>query len=343
MHKQTKEEKLVRQFLSIPLLKSHITDEFHFKIARKLCAYIFEQAIFNGDDTIIHICVKSDDFTLMDRLLDILHKFHLYELLNRRNYNGECCVHIASAMNKSNVLQKLIEFGANVNAADSNDNTALHVAIQNDNDDCVSTLLNSATTQTSTESVYQIIDIDLRVFNDFGYSPLHLASIKNNLNVVRMLNRKAAEKHGGCPIFDDVDQKHGNNALQMAIESDAYDVAEYLILNKCINPFKTNKSGHTALYLARVANATKLLNLMRKYTISNDEHKMCNGEDYPYNDDVDDDDDDTSSKDSFESQETNKVKICYEFQNAIEYFNLSFFSDLFLTCVDAFISSKINF
>lgn len=123
----TKEEKLIRQFLNIPLFKSSTVDERSFKIGRKLCAFIFERAIFNGDDTIIHISMKSDDNTLMERLLDILHTFKLHELLNRRNYNKESCAHLASAMNKSNILKRLIELGANVNVIDSTGNTALHL------------------------------------------------------------------------------------------------------------------------------------------------------------------------------------------------------------------------
>lgn len=297
LNELTKEEKLVRQFLNIPLFMSSKVEERSFKIGRKLCAFIFERAIFNGDDTIIHICMKSDDITLMERLLDILHTFKLCELLNRRNYSKECCAHLASAMNKSNVLKKLIQFGANMNVIDSIGNTALHIAIENGNDDCVWTVLNTE----PMESMCQKVDLDLSVLNDSGYTPLHLASIKNNLTVVKMLHRRATQKR--ClSIFDDVDGKHGNNALHIAIKSDSFNVAEYLILNKCINPSKLNKSGHTSLYLARVANAKHLINLMRCYTASNDEHSMENGDNY------DEDDDDTSSKDSFESQETSKVR-----------------------------------
>lgn len=295
-----KEEKLVRQFLNIPLFKSGSVDERSFKIGRKLCAYIFERAIFNGDDTIVHICMKSEDHTIMDKLLDILHTFKLYELLNRRNFNKECCAHLASAMNKSNVLKCLMQFGANVNLIDSVGNTALHIAVENANDDCVLALLNTP----PMELLHQKkIAIDLSILNDCGFTALHLASIKNNLNIVKMLHRNVAQAKCPPSIFDDVDGKHGMNALQLAIKSDAYDVAEYLISNKCINPLKTNKSGHTSLYLARVSNATHLLNLMRCYTISADEHSMENSETN------DDDDDDASSKDSFESHETCKVRF----------------------------------
>lgn len=284
----------------MPLFNSSVADERYFKIGRKLCAYIFERAIFNGDDTLIHICMKSADLTLMEHLLDILHKFKLCDLLNRRNDHKECCVHLASAMNESNLLKKLLEFGANVNAIDSCGDTALHICIANGNDECVAVLLSTPSMKTEHHGEYAI---DLSVFNDSGYSPLHLASMKNNLNVVKMLNSIATQKQ--CmSIFEATDGKHGNNALHIAIESGAHDVAAYLIRNKCINPSKMNKSGHTAQYLARVSNTMHLLKLMRCYTTSNDEHSMESSDN---NDDADEDD--ASSKDSIEPQETNEVRF----------------------------------
>lgn len=291
---QRKVEEFVLKFLEIPLLKSSNAGDQQFHSARKLCAHIFERAIFGGDNTIIHLCVKSDDSTLAVRLLEIIHKFKLDELLNGKNYNHETCVHLSCAANNVKVLQKLMEYGADVNALDWNGNTALHIAIKNGNIDCVSTLLN--TTSTVFE---QNIDIDLSVFNDSGYTPLAVAAMKNNLKVVEMLTRKAIQTQ--ClSIFDDTDANHDRNALHIAIESNAHDVAEYLIKNDCICPLKMDKSGHTAVDLARSANAMHLVNLMEQSASGNYENLMNNLGDY----------DDASSDDqhSFKLQDTKKVR-----------------------------------
>lgn len=282
----SKEEKWISQFLDKvePLLKSNGNVE-HSEIARKFFEYIFHKAQFSGD-SMVHVCVKSDDLKLMDRLWNVLHKYQLYDLLHLRNYNKETCLHVASAMNRPKLLEDAILYGADVNAVDADGNTALHVAIQENYDDSAAVILT-----TNKNKWEKPIDIDLSVLNDNGYTPLHLASLNNNLKVVKMLDINAAQMKK--PIFDDVEGKHGNNALHIAIESEARELAEYLIQNKCINPSKTNKSGHTALYLARVAKANDLVNLMQRHSLIDDEQYM-------------DDDDDASSKDSFESEETSK-------------------------------------
>lgn len=274
-------ETWIQQFLEKihPLLMYTNVDSERFKICRKFIEYIFRKANFNGD-TMLHIGVKSDDLKIMDRLCEILKKFQLSELLNLRNFSKETSVHLACALNKPKILQEMIKMGADVNAIDIDGNTALHLAIQDNNDECSIILLSTHFTHTSNE-----IHIDLSILNDRGYTPLHIASMKNHLSAIKMLDSHAHQTKKS--IYDDIEGKHGNNALHIAIESEAREVAEYLIQNKRINPTRTNKSGHTALYLARVAKANDLVNLMRSM----------------------EDDEDDSSKDSFESHETNKVNF----------------------------------
>lgn len=285
----SREESWISQFLEKvdPLLKTSIDTE-RSKISRKFFEFIFGKAFFSGD-SMLNICLKSDDLKLMERLWAIIYKFEIYELLYARNYNKETCLHLASAMNRAKEIAEMLRCGADVNAVDVDGNTALHVAIQEKNDECVAAILS-----TNSDKRGKGIDIDLSILNDNGYTALHLASLKNNLNVVKMLNTKAVQAKK--LIFDDIEGKHGNSALHIAIESEAREVAEYLIQSKFVNPSKVNKSGHSALYLARVAEATDLVNLMQRHAIIDDQHYM-------------NDEDDASSKDSFESQDVNKTEV----------------------------------
>lgn len=261
-----KVEKFVQKLLEIPLLKNCKANEPDFHIARKLCAFIFERIIFHGNNTIIHLCAKSNNPTLVESLLEMIHKFQLDELLNVQNYDQETAAHLACATNNVSLLRKLIEYDVDLNdVLDWNGNTPLHVAIGNSNNNCVSALLTTKSTATSDGKT----NIDLSVFNDSGYTALHLATMKNNLNAVEMLTHKAIQTQ--ClSIFEDADMTHGQNALHIAIQSGAHDVAEYLIKNECISPLRMNKSGLTAIDLARNADATHLIKLMEQFEKVND-------------------------------------------------------------------------
>lgn len=285
----TKEETWISQFFSKiePLLKINF-DTQRINIYRKFLKFIFHQAAFNGD-SMLHCCLKSDDLKLMERLWQTMQKFQIYDLLHAHNYNKETCLHLAVAMNRHKELQELLKFGAAVNAIDVDGNSALHVAVQEKNNECTSIILT-----TDKDKWGKTINIDLSAVNDNGYTALHLASLLNDVNVVKMLEKKSAQMKKS--IFDDIEGKHGNNALHIAIESEAREVAEYLIQNKCINPSKMNKSGHSAFYLARVVQANDLVNLIRRHAVADDVSYM-------------NDDDDASSKDSFESEEVNKTEV----------------------------------
>lgn len=298
VHSFSNEEKCIAQLLNKidPVFRKQITNSRQVsgngqslrnaQIKIKMFELILQKVRFNGN-TMMHICVKNDNLKLMEHLWEIVHKYNLYDSLNIRNYNKETCAHFASAMNKANVLEELLRYGTDVNAVDANGNTALHIAILEKNDDCVETILNSV------QKSGAKIDVNLSILNDNGYTALHIAAMTNNVNVVKMLDAKATQMKK--PIFDDVEGKHGNNALHIAIISEARNVAEYLVRNNCINPLKVNKSNHTALYLARVAKSMDLVNFLQQY--------ILNPEQYI------DDDDDASSKDSFESQEMSKTTI----------------------------------
>lgn len=283
----TREEKWISQFLEKvdPLLKYTIGTK-QSEISRKFFEYIFQKAYFSGD-SIIHICVKSEDLKMMDRLWEILHKFQLYDLLNVQNHNRETCAHLASAINKPKILMALIMYGSDVNVVDVDGNTALHIAIQEKNDECAAMILSI-----DSDKWGEKINIDLNIANYNGYTVLHLAAMCNCVNVVKMLDRKATQIKN--PIFEDVEGKHGNNALHIAIEWEAREVAEYLLQNKCINPAQKNKSGHLALYLARVAKANELVELMQRYSPIDDENFMFDA-------------DDVSSQVSFESKEIDQM------------------------------------
>lgn len=274
------EEKWVSKILrkTEPLLKIKDNDEIA-KVYRKFFEFVLQKTRLKGD-SILHICVKCDDLKVMERLWAILHKYHLYEWLQLRNSNKETCAHLACALNKPEILREILRYGGDVNAVDVDGNTALHIAIQENHDECVEAILNIDSKDDTTEN-----NINLSILNDNGYTPLHLACMHKNLNAIKMLDTAAMKTKQ--TIFDDIEGKHGNNALHIAIESGAVGIVEYIVQNKRINLTKMNKSGHTALYLARVTRSIEMMNLIQR------NGAQC----------VDNNDHDGNSKYSFDSQD----------------------------------------
>lgn len=219
----------------------------------------------------------SNDDILMNQLWKIVHRFKLYEILNVRNDRHETSLHITVSMNNIILIDDLIKNGTDVNAIDHKGNTVLHIAVERNNDDLVSVILEKSK------------NLDLNIQNFDGYTPLHLAVIQNNIMLVKILHSKAISS--GTSIFESNEGKHGNNALHIAIESGSKEVADYIIKNKCTSPTRCNLSGHTALYLARTTNEFELINLMQM-------HSIC---DMPHYGNDDEKDEDNSSKDSFDS------------------------------------------
>lgn len=171
--------------------------------------------------------------------------------------------------------------GADVNAVDSKGDTALHVAIQENNDNCVYALLN--TTPISITNQIETGPIDLNLLNDNGFTPVHLAVKNNNLQIIQLLERKASEMN--VLIYDKMETKNGNSPLHLAIGIGSIDMVQHLLKNGKVDVNKRNLSGHTALYLAKAIrdkNNADLIDLLKKN----------NAQDVPS------DEDDTSSVDS---------------------------------------------
>lgn len=188
----------------------------------------------------------------MAKIWEIFHKFKLHNLLLLQNRQGETCLHLAAALNKGKILMELLHYGADSNAVDQNGDTALHVAVKKNYEECVATLLLND-------------KIDLNILNDNGFAPLHLAIKNKNLNAVKMIQMKALASKVSC--FSIVETKHGNNALHIAIESGAKEIAEYILRNHLIKSSAKNLSGHTPLFLANALKDSELVKLLLKYNV----------------------------------------------------------------------------
>uniref|UniRef100_A0A1L8DIW4 Ankyrin n=1 Tax=Nyssomyia neivai TaxID=330878 RepID=A0A1L8DIW4_9DIPT len=118
-------------------------------------------------------------------------------------------LHLCSQWGLVNVLQTLIDHGANVNALDCNSKTALHVAIENQHDEMIGILLCHPS-------------IDLRQRDKVGNTPFAAAlTVRNHKAAQNILQRlpNAAEQ---------IDQR-GRNFLHVAIMKDDLESVLFLL------------------------------------------------------------------------------------------------------------------
>ncbi|KAG8181142.1 hypothetical protein JTE90_002502 [Oedothorax gibbosus] len=146
-------------------------------------------------------------------------------------FDGQGALHLAAAWGMEQVVQTLIEHGADVNFQDSEMKTPLHTAIANQNCVIINLLLSCPA-------------LDLSLRDRSGYTPFAAAmTVKNNKAAEAILSRepKAAEQH----------DNRGRNFLHLAIQKkDIESILFLLSIHVNIHSRVQDSSQATPLHLA---------------------------------------------------------------------------------------------
>ncbi|CAD7092513.1 unnamed protein product [Hermetia illucens] len=211
--------------------------EKNVEVAKQKILDIFDEANNNECD-VIQMAIRTDDSKNMIQLLKLIDKFQLNEVLQYQNERKETCLHIVCLFDKPEYIRPLINLGANPNLPDNKGNTPLHIAIEENMTMCANRIIDP---QNYTQrSVRLIIDCA----NDDGLTPLHLAVMKSNQQMVERLLKVGKASTKLCV------SKSGNNALHLAIERNCVPIVRYLLENTSINVNEPNLAGFTPLRLA---------------------------------------------------------------------------------------------
>lgn len=183
-----------------------------------------------------NILLDCIEYGTIDEIRDvvlILVKYKLMDVLKSVNDLDQNCFHLLIIAGCSSLLKVFLNLGVDVNQADVNGQTPLHLAVLHNDQDSLKELLDRANR------------IRLDEVDDDGFTPLHLAVKQANVEFVKLLVKAGA----------DVSKRSlttGTNALQIAVTAKAVnmDLVKYLI--ECDEQLlhQQNFTGLNALQLA---------------------------------------------------------------------------------------------
>ena len=86
----------------------------YIKIIKKLIKFIPEDRVDKNNNNILHILAELKDEKLMENILeDYLKNGSIKNLINNKNEDGNTVLHLAAEKKNNNVIDLLIDYGAN--------------------------------------------------------------------------------------------------------------------------------------------------------------------------------------------------------------------------------------
>ncbi|XP_062614849.1 E3 ubiquitin-protein ligase MIB2-like isoform X2 [Saccostrea cucullata] len=167
------------------------------------------------------------------------------------------------------VVQLLLDRGANPDITNNNGQTAVHIAVQREKKDILRILQkksdfnitdklgDSPVSDAITIGDPEIIDIvfnwpriNLEFKNKLGFSPIHLAARKGDTHAMRQILQK-------CPKAINTQKDDGYTALHLAACMDHDDIAKILLQNRARTTKQTEAEGQTPLHIAAIYGSYK--------------------------------------------------------------------------------------
>ena len=176
--------------------------------------------------------------------------------LNSFNEKGDCNLFCSAAgTGNKEIVDFLLENGADIDCVEKNRSTPLKVAIINRRGDMVSYLVNKGA------------KIDIR--DDLGMSPICWAAYYGWVQLVEFLLKKGVN----------IDAKNNNRETALMQASLwGYEKVVKVLLQNGADVYQKNKYGRTALYFAKYHNNKEVVKLLREHKFKNSFlGKICGG------------------------------------------------------------------
>ncbi|XP_071393332.1 NF-kappa-B inhibitor epsilon [Centroberyx affinis] len=186
--------------------------------------------ITEDGDTILHLAIIHEDEFFAHQLIQLFPK----DVLDIQNNLYQTPLHLATYLNLPSVVHGLVEKGVSLELQDQDGNTALHVACQHGQTDCVTQM----TREVSPSKLAPVLETQ----NWRGLTCLHMATLSRHHHLMKLLMKKGAD-------LNIQEGTSGKTALHLAVE--LHDMqAVTLLLNNGANVDGAMFNGCTPLHLA---------------------------------------------------------------------------------------------
>uniref|UniRef100_A0A670J4V5 NFKB inhibitor beta n=1 Tax=Podarcis muralis TaxID=64176 RepID=A0A670J4V5_PODMU len=203
-------------------------------------------------DTALHLAVIHEHEAFLDSILQYTQGT---DYLDIQNDLGQTALHIAVILGAADFVGKLVSAGAGLCVQEKGGHTALHLACREGQRECVQVLLAPHVAQRPCEGSGFRAQLDCTNFD--GYTPLHVAVLRKDLDVVSLLISGGAD-------LNKPELSCGRSPLHLAVESQNPEVVECL-LRAGADPESRMYVGYTPMYSALHRPDQKIPQLLREF------------------------------------------------------------------------------
>lgn len=189
-----------------------------------------------ANNALLRVAITNGMSTLAKKIIDFGVDLTIEDAANRRTP-----LVFAAEYNCYEIIDYLIEKGAEPNDSDLSGHTALYWSVVYQNTENIKTLIGAGA--------------NVNVINELGESPIIIAAEKGNTYIMKLLVNAGADLN----VLD----FYGNTLLNICATLGHKDTVSYLVKQQ-INVNNIDKEGNTALIKAAILGKTKIMNILIK-------------------------------------------------------------------------------